>query len=391
MADIDSYMTKAGKRYMVRYRKPNKAQTKKRGFRTKKEAELFLAKITTAKATGEYIDPARGKATVGDLAPAWLRRKKSLKPSSYHSLDVSWRVHVEPMWTTRAVSSIDQIEVEDWIQDMAEGVAVSARERTTKRTGMPLSATVVLRAVGVLAGILDDAQRDNRIGKNPARGARNLPKKISKKERRYLTDAEVAKFAGAVKDPTLAVLIFVLAYTGIRWGEAIGLRVKHINLFRCRLHIRENAVEVDGEIKVGEPKNWERRTVAFPKLLRKALDQLCKNKSKDDLVFSNELGKHLLRPRTSTESGSWFVAALREASLDLLTPHDLRHTAASLAISSGANVKVVQRMLGHKSAAMTLDTYADLFDDDLDDVAERMNERGAESAAVALATLGMAA
>ncbi len=56
--------------------------------------------------------------------------------------------------------------------------------------------------------------------------------------------------------------------------------------------------------------------------------------------------------------------------------HDLRHTAASLAISSGANVKAVQRMLGHKSAAMTLDTYADLFDDDLADVAERMNQGG---------------
>lgn len=57
-----------------------------------------------------------------------------------------------------------------------------------------------------------------------------------------------------------------------------------------------------------------------------------------------------------------------------VTPHDLRHTAASLAISAGANVKAVQRMLGHASAAMTLDTYADLFDDDLSDVASALNE-----------------
>jgi integrase len=61
-------------------------------------------------------------------------------------------------------------------------------------------------------------------------------------------------------------------------------------------------------------------------------------------------------------------------SIPRLTPHDLRHTAASLAISSGANVKAVQRMLGHASAAMTLDTYADLFDDDLDAVASRLND-----------------
>jgi integrase len=58
----------------------------------------------------------------------------------------------------------------------------------------------------------------------------------------------------------------------------------------------------------------------------------------------------------------------------MITPHDLRHTAASLAISAGANVKAVQTMLGHKSAAMTLDTYADLFPDDLDAVASRLDE-----------------
>ena len=57
-----------------------------------------------------------------------------------------------------------------------------------------------------------------------------------------------------------------------------------------------------------------------------------------------------------------------------ITAHDLRHTAASLAISAGANPKVVQPMLGHTSAAMTLDVYADLFDTDLDAVAEKLGE-----------------
>ncbi|MCU1508892.1 MAG: integrase [Glaciihabitans sp.] len=71
---------------------------------------------------------------------------------------------------------------------------------------------------------------------------------------------------------------------------------------------------------------------------------------------------------------SWFDKALEKAGLPSMTIHDLRHTAASLAISAGANVKAVQRMLGHASAAMTLDTYADLFDDDLDSVAIRLSE-----------------
>lgn len=68
-----------------------------------------------------------------------------------------------------------------------------------------------------------------------------------------------------------------------------------------------------------------------------------------------------------------FDRAARTIGAEGLVPQELRHTAASLAISAGANVKAVQRMLGPASAAMTLDTYADLFDDDLDAVAERLD------------------
>jgi integrase len=70
-----------------------------------------------------------------------------------------------------------------------------------------------------------------------------------------------------------------------------------------------------------------------------------------------------------------------------ITPHDLRHTAASLAISAGAKVKAVQRMLGHAKASKTLDVYADLFDDDLDVVADRLNA-AIQSAAYCLRTGG---
>ena len=69
-----------------------------------------------------------------------------------------------------------------------------------------------------------------------------------------------------------------------------------------------------------------------------------------------------------------------------VTPHDLRHTAASLAISAGANVKGVQLMLGHKSAALTLDTYADLFPDDLEAVAEALNAAALAATAYPLRT-----
>ena len=110
-------------------------------------------------------------------------------------------------------------------------------------------------------------------------------------------------------------------------------------------------------------------------MLAPAVARLCEGKGPDDLVFADESGSFLRRPRTTHGAGSWFGRALTSTGVEHLTPRDLRHTAASLALSTGANVKAVQRMLGHKSAAMTLDTCADLFEDDLDAVAEALNDR----------------
>src|SRR5436305_15189991 len=97
-----------------------------------------------------------------------------------------------------------------------------------------------------------------------------------------------------------------------------------------------------------------------------------------DLVFTGKRGGVL---RNLNFRRDVFDAAATAAGLPGLTPHELRHTAASLAVASGANVKAVQRMLGHASAAMTLDVYADLFDDDLDTVSVALNE--ARKAAIA--------
>lgn len=96
----------------------------------------------------------------------------------------------------------------------------------------------------------------------------------------------------------------------------------------------------------------------------KPIAKMCEGKTRDGLLFGDGVD-YLGRPRSSGASRSWFMTALDAAGLERMTVHDLRHTPASLAISSGANVKAVQRMLGHVSAAMALDVYADLFDDDL--------------------------
>ena len=103
----------------------------------------------------------------------------------------------------------------------------------------------------------------------------------------------------------------------------------------------------------------------------------CEGKSRDDLLWSgNDGGGHLKRPHPTS---GWFAKAVAESGVPRTTPHDLRHTAASLAVSAGANVKAVQKMLGHASAAMTLDIYADLFDDDLEAVATALHDARSRS------------
>lgn len=314
---------------------------------------------------------------LGFLGQEWLDSKSNLKKSSKSSLETSWRVYVQPRWGDTPVGDIKPSHVETWITQLGEGTAATARVRNRRNTQGARSATVVLRAVGVLAGILDTAVRDQRIAKNPARGARNLPRKESGKLRRYLTDAEVVRLARQAGEH--ATLVLTLAYCGLRWSEAIGLRVQDVNILRKRIHVNRAAVEVGGVIEVGAPKSWEKRTVPFPAFLLQPLEDRMKGKATDGLIFSTPTGGYLRRAKSDEDAQSWFARAVRAAGLPRLTPHDLRHTAASLAIASGANVKAVQRMLGHKSAAMTLDTYADLFDDDLDDVATRLDERAVKA------------
>ncbi|VXC38858.1 Site-specific integrase [Arthrobacter sp. 9AX] len=362
MATIEPYETTAGKRYRVRYRKPDRTQTDKRGFKTKRDAELFLASVEVSKARGEFIDATAAKALIGPLGAEWLARQTHLKPSAYRPVESAWRNHVLPRWGQVAVADVRKTAVQQWVSEMTQGDATATPPRK------PKGATLVIRAYGVLAAVLDDAVSDRRTMSNPARGI-SLPRKV-KKPHVYLSHEQVHTLAAASKYPTL---VLVLAYCGLRWGEATGLRVKHLDMLRRRFLIEENAVQVGSVIEVGTPKNHKKRTVPFPRFLGEQLARQCEGKGREDLVFPGENGHHLRLARVHEDNMSWFAGAVKRSGVPRITPHDLRHSAASFAVSAGANVKAVQKMLGHSSAAMTLDVYADLFDGDLDAVSDALD------------------
>lgn len=360
MGSIHPYKTKEGKRYLVRYFKPDRTQAAKRGFKTKREAEAYLSATEVSLTKGDYVDPATAVVLIRELGEEWLTSQAGvLKPSTMHPVRSAWRNHVEPRWGERRLDSIRHSEVRTWVAEL-----------TTSH-----GAVTVIRSYGVLAAILDIAVRDRRIPDNPARGIR-LPKKRAK-QRVYLSHDQVDLLASASQHPDL---VYFLAYTGMRWGEATALRVRDVDRVRRRVNVQENAVMVNGTVHVGSPKSHKGRSVPYPAFLDAHLSRPFALKSADQLLFGNGLD-HMRLPNSKN---GWFAGAVRRArrsdgTIPHLTPHDLRHTAASLAISAGANVKAVQRMLGHASAAMTLDTYSDLFDDDLDAVAtalDRARDRG---------------
>ena len=145
-----------------------------------------------------------------------------------------------------------------------------------------------------------------------------------------------------------------------------------MDLLRRRLVVAQTLIDdkTSGRLIWDTPKNHAQREVPFPPFLADLLAPLLAGKDPEDVVFTSSRGKPMSNGNFRRYT---FDPAVEAAGLGGLTPHDLRHTAASLTVSAGANLKAVQRMLGHASATMTLDTYAGLFDDDLDGVAQRLD------------------
>lgn len=223
----------------------------------------------------------------------------------------------------------------------------------------------------MLAGILDDAVKARRLAVNPSRGVENLPDKTGKR-RVYLTVDDVARLAA--ESGQHRALVLTLAYTGIRWGEAVALRMRDAQFLRRRLSVHDNAVQLGVDHAVGRTKSRKGRSVPVPQLLDQLAVQ-CEGRGLDDLLFGDGT-TYLQRPKSV---GGWFAGAVKRAKVQKISPHDLRHCCASIAIGSGVNVLALSRMLGHQSAKVTLDAYADLFDTDLDAVASILDLKCAQS------------
>jgi integrase len=342
--------------YLARYRPPGSDRKVSKSFSRRKDAQDWLTTVENSKITGGYVDPGRSKVTVGSWADQWLASKLDLAPKTRERYAGIIREHIRPRWENIALTNVTHAELQRWI------------------AGIDRSPASVKKVHRVMSMLLAYAVKDGRLSSNPAAGI-SLPR-VRHSERRFLTHSEVHQLAEACGPYRLLVLF--LAYTGLRWGEMAALRVGGVDFLRRRIVITESVTPTGAGLVWGDTKGHERREISLPRFLVDELARHVTDRSADDLVFTNLHGTPM---RAQHFQRLTLNQACEAIGLGRITPHELRHTAASLAIASGADVKVVQQMLGHKSATLTLDLYGHLYGDQLDVVADAMD--AARTAALA--------
>ena len=365
---------RADGRWRARYR-DSRGREHARHFTRRIDAQRWIDSVTTAVQTGNYVDPTLGKITIAEWSERWLAGQAHLKPSTYARYVGIVRTHVLPEWGELALADVSHADVQAWVSRLA-----AQRSASTAR-----------KAHRVLSLLFSLAVRDGRVVKNPADRV-GLPHE-PERDRLYLTHGQVRDLAVACTDPPASVtkrraarghesayyelVVLFLAYTGVRFGEMAALRVRRLDPLKRRVEIAEAVTSVNGALVWGTPKGHARRWVSVPRFVAERLGEHVAGRTPNDLVFTSPQGEPL---RASNFRRDVFTPATRRVGLEALVPHGLRHTAASLAIAAGADVKVVQQMLGHKSATMTLDLYGHLFDDRLDEVADALDRAARASA-----------
>lgn len=322
-------------------------------FDRKPDAQKHLNQVLREIAAGE--DPAKG--TFGEVAEIWFKTKSHRKPKTIAGYRSLLDTLVLPQWKDVELGEIRYENYTSWLSSLS--TVKSARKEG-------LSASRITQAHQLVGAVLSYAVKTGRLNRNVAleiKRSEDLPQLVEK-ERKYLSHAELISLANATTG--YEILTLVLGYCGLRFGEAVALRGRHAR--NKELIIRTSATYVAGTgIVETSTKTNKDRHVPVPGPVWDALETKLP-KIPEDLIFPGKSGGFM----SIDEYRTAFDRGCKAVGITGLVPHGLRHTAASLAISAGANVKVVQRLLGHASAAMTLDRYGHLFEDDLALVAKTL-------------------
>jgi len=347
---VQRYTTPGGR---VRYRSRVKSHGREvatRVFDRKRDAEAWEEDQKRRLRLGEWFDPRRGRVALSVVAEDWLQSRQAIKRNS-QALEVgAWKRHIEPRFGKAPVASITTADVSTWAGRLVAG-------------GM--SPSTAARYLGVFRRLLAFAVLDGRVTVNVAAAVKPPTAGYVKREGQYLTREEIEALANACTGE-YADVVHVLALAGLRWAELAGLKVgdrvkvpgEGLRLQRTVMSSKDK-----GALFVDTLKTKRARTVPLVDDLVPIIDKWAEGKDAGDWLFHAPKGGPLSEPNWKRSVG--WAAAVREIGRPTLRVHDLRHTCASLWLGAGADPKVVQRILGHASAAMTMDLYGHLIDHNL--------------------------
>jgi integrase len=350
------------------------------GFATRDEAETALAEAIAEVKRGGYVEPS--KVTVGRFLTDWLARKveDDLKPTTAASYRSKIDGHLIPRLGTLRLQELDVGQVEDALREI---------HREGGRKGTPLSLRTVDYCRVVLASALDDAVRRGLLQGNPARLAR-IPARQRpdwqprSAPRKPWSLAELRTFLATAAEDRLAGLWTLYVTTGMRRGEALGLRWTDVDLDAGTVdvaRVRTTAKDADGRRLVyddDDPKtDASRRTVSIDKptvaVLRAHRAGQLEERMRAGSVWVDE-GRVFSREDGTGLDPDWVSGRWRdlcaEAGVRYIRPHDARHSHATLMLAGGVPVEVISKRLGHARISVTMDLYVHPDDESQRDAAD---------------------
>lgn len=355
MASVHERERRKGVVFMVSYRDPSGDQRTK-SFARRREAESFARRVEVEKEDGRWSDPAAGRVTVGVFWSHFLDTSHHLRPTTRALYETHGKYILEA-FGNRKLSSVRKPDVKEFVSDLVlEGKG---------------QATVV-QVAKLLRRLFQVAVDEERIARNPAHGV-SVPHP-TRRDARFLSAEEVDAIAKETP-PRYRTLVYFLAFTGLRIGEASALRVRNVDLLGGIVRVVESSPEVAGRKVTAETKTRKGRAVhvgpQLRQMLKEHLTKYGRPLDPDAFVF---IGDRNAQIRQNAFRSRIFQPAARRAGIQPTpTVHDLRHTAASLMAKSGYTLREAQEELGHSHATMT-DRYTHLFPSDAEARVARLDE-----------------
>jgi integrase len=327
------------------------------GYASKKEAENELAKAITALSSGLYV--LNSKQLLSEyLRDEWLA---TVRPTVRSTTYLSYLGHVErhiiPDLGAITLQQLSASHLNTFYARLLAGSGAGCKR--------PLSPGTVRRIHATLHRALHDAVRWSKIARSAAEGA-DPPRLGGAPEMKVWKATELKSFLSAEKGGPFYPLWLLLATTGARRGEALGLTWEDTDFDSGRVAIRRTRVMVGYETEVSEPKTKKgRRLISLDPTTLAALRELRDHREtqrcaagltllETDYVFADDDG----RPYHPEFISKRFRRASKRAGLPPIRLHDLRHTFATVALSAGIHPKVVSERLGHANIGITLDCYS---------------------------------